>query len=231
MQPLTTFLTPPLSPRLDAGPLIPSRHHSWKPTINIHVAGYNDVKDDPSMGWARYAHSMRVFVFNSGLFYIRPTQASIALLDAVAHRLATENGWDQAIFNEVGPQCLACPDSHSSSRSKHLGSPACWLVARTRPSPRKSEPGALLALTGGSMSVLRLENVLLGPAHLQRGTAPVPCLQGQAQACQDPDKWGSPARQGLGLVQGGQAPVPALPRQAQACQGARQGGLSSLPGH
>lgn len=23
------------------------------------------------MGWARYAHSMRVFVLNSGLFYIR----------------------------------------------------------------------------------------------------------------------------------------------------------------
>lgn len=27
--------------------------------------------EDPSMGWARYAHSMRVFVFNSGLFYLR----------------------------------------------------------------------------------------------------------------------------------------------------------------
>lgn len=23
------------------------------------------------MGWARYAHSMRIFVFNSGLFYLR----------------------------------------------------------------------------------------------------------------------------------------------------------------
>ena len=33
--------------------------------------GYNDVADDASMGWARYAHSMRIFVFNSGLFYIR----------------------------------------------------------------------------------------------------------------------------------------------------------------
>ena len=33
--------------------------------------GYNDVADDQSMGWARYAHSMRIFVFNSGLFYIR----------------------------------------------------------------------------------------------------------------------------------------------------------------
>ena len=53
------------------------------------------------MGWARYAHSMRVFCFNSGLFYMRPTEASVLLLDTVAHRIATENGWDQAIFNEV----------------------------------------------------------------------------------------------------------------------------------
>lgn len=35
------------------------------------------------MGWARYAHSMRVFVFNSGLFYIRPTAAAMDLLDRV----------------------------------------------------------------------------------------------------------------------------------------------------
>lgn len=53
------------------------------------------------MGWARYAHSMRVFVMNSGLFYIRPTAASAALLDRIVHRLNTEDGWDQAIFNEV----------------------------------------------------------------------------------------------------------------------------------
>lgn len=64
-------------------------------------AGYNDVKDDPAMGWARYAHSMRVFCFNSGLFFMRPTAASIALLDKVAHRIETEDGWDQAIFNEA----------------------------------------------------------------------------------------------------------------------------------
>ena len=44
---------------------------------------------------------MRVFVFNSGLFYIRPTLASLDLLDRIAHRLDHEDGWDQAIFNEV----------------------------------------------------------------------------------------------------------------------------------
>jgi hypothetical protein len=50
---------------------------------------------------ARYAHSMRVFVFNSGLFYIRPTPAALDLLDRLVARVESENGWDQAIFNEV----------------------------------------------------------------------------------------------------------------------------------
>lgn len=52
------------------------------------------------MGWARYAHSMRVFVFNSGLFYLRPTPAAMELLDKVVSRVETEKGWDQALFNE-----------------------------------------------------------------------------------------------------------------------------------
>lgn len=69
--------------------------------------GYNDVADDASMGWARYAHSMRIFVFNSGLFYIRPTPASMDLLTKLIHRVETENGWDQALFNE----CIFFPNS------------------------------------------------------------------------------------------------------------------------
>ena len=44
---------------------------------------------------------MRVFVFNSGLFYIRPTPAALDLLDRLVARVESENGWDQAIFNEV----------------------------------------------------------------------------------------------------------------------------------
>ncbi|XP_078441721.1 arabinosyltransferase RRA2-like [Wolffia australiana] len=63
--------------------------------------GYNDVFDDPPMGWARYAHTMRIWVYNSGFFYIRPTIASVELLDRVASRLAAdERAWDQAVFNE-----------------------------------------------------------------------------------------------------------------------------------
>ncbi|XP_041015788.1 arabinosyltransferase RRA2-like [Juglans microcarpa x Juglans regia] len=68
---------------------------------NMTAYGYNDVFDEPAMGWARYAHTMRIWVYNSGFFYIRPTIPSIELLDRVASRLSREpNSWDQAVFNE-----------------------------------------------------------------------------------------------------------------------------------
>ncbi|XP_074333872.1 arabinosyltransferase RRA3-like [Apium graveolens] len=67
---------------------------------NMTAYGYNDVFDEPSMGWARYAHTMRIWVYNSGFFYIRPTIPSIELLDRVAGRLSKESAWDQAVFNE-----------------------------------------------------------------------------------------------------------------------------------
>lgn len=68
---------------------------------NMTAYGFNDVFDEPAMGWARYAHTMRIWVYNSGFFYIRPTIPSIELLDRVAGRLSREaNAWDQAVFNE-----------------------------------------------------------------------------------------------------------------------------------
>lgn len=67
---------------------------------NETAYGYNDVSDDPKMGWSRYAHTMRIWVFNSGFFYIRPTIPSIELLDRVTTRLSKEKAWDQAVFNE-----------------------------------------------------------------------------------------------------------------------------------
>ncbi|OMO63420.1 Reticulon [Corchorus olitorius] len=68
---------------------------------NMTAYGYDDVFDEPPMGWARYAHTMRIWVFNSGFFYIRPTIPSIELLDRVAGHLAREpKSWDQAVFNE-----------------------------------------------------------------------------------------------------------------------------------
>jgi hypothetical protein len=68
---------------------------------NMTAYGFNDVFDEPAMGWARYAHTMRIWVYNSGFFYIRPTLPSIELLDRVAGRLSREpKSWDQAVFNE-----------------------------------------------------------------------------------------------------------------------------------
>ncbi|KAL3639211.1 hypothetical protein CASFOL_017118 [Castilleja foliolosa] len=68
---------------------------------NMTAYGYDDVFDEPEMGWSRYAHTMRIWVYNSGFFYIRPTLPSIELLDRVADELArNENAWDQAVFNE-----------------------------------------------------------------------------------------------------------------------------------
>lgn len=63
--------------------------------------GYNHVDDDESMGWSRYSHTMRVWMFNSGFFYLRATKASLDLLNKIIARVESEKGWDQAIFNEV----------------------------------------------------------------------------------------------------------------------------------
>ncbi|CAA0807589.1 Nucleotide-diphospho-sugar transferase family protein [Striga hermonthica] len=55
---------------------------------------------DPTMGWARWALTMKIWAYNSGFFYIRPTIPSIELLDRVAGRLAREDKSDQVAFNE-----------------------------------------------------------------------------------------------------------------------------------
>ncbi|XP_076887568.1 arabinosyltransferase RRA3-like [Bidens hawaiensis] len=68
---------------------------------NMTAYGYNDVFDEPSMGWSRYAYTVRIWVYNSGFFYLRPTLPAIELLDRVADRMARpQPAWDQAVFNE-----------------------------------------------------------------------------------------------------------------------------------
>lgn len=56
------------------------------------------------MGWARYAHSMRVFVLNSGLFYIR----WVACIRWVA--VCTSGGWlctsGWLCIHQVGGLCI-----------------------------------------------------------------------------------------------------------------------------
>ncbi|KMZ57406.1 hypothetical protein ZOSMA_86G00410 [Zostera marina] len=68
---------------------------------NVTAYGNLDVFDDESMGWSRHAHTMRIWAFNSGLFYIRPTIPSIELLDRATEILSEGNKWDQAVFNEL----------------------------------------------------------------------------------------------------------------------------------
>jgi hypothetical protein len=65
--------------------------------------GWDDVYDDPKMGWSRWAHTIRVFTLNSGLFYIRPNERTLALMDRISDRLMKNKEWDQV------PACLrAC---------------------------------------------------------------------------------------------------------------------------
>ncbi|KAG2497784.1 hypothetical protein HYH03_004056 [Edaphochlamys debaryana] len=61
--------------------------------------GWDDVHDDPKMGWSRWAHTIRVFTLNSGLFYIRPNERTLTLMDRITDRLNKNKEWDQAVFN------------------------------------------------------------------------------------------------------------------------------------
>ncbi|KAJ3673161.1 hypothetical protein LUZ60_006535 [Juncus effusus] len=114
---------------------------------NMTAYGYNDVFDDPSMGWSRYAHTMRIWVYNSGFFYIRATIASIELLDRVAGRLANEpKSWDQAVFNEelFFPAHPGYEGLHASKRTMDfylfMNSKVLFKTVRKDPELRKLKP-------------------------------------------------------------------------------------------
>lgn len=113
---------------------------------NMTAYGYNDVFDEPEMGWARYAHTMRIWVYNSGFFYIRPTIPSIELLDRVAGRLARENAWDQAVFNEelFYPSHPGYEGLYASRRTMDfymfMNSKVLFKTVRKHPQLRKLKP-------------------------------------------------------------------------------------------
>ncbi|KAG9440934.1 hypothetical protein H6P81_021099 [Aristolochia fimbriata] len=113
---------------------------------NMTAYGYNDVFDEPSMGWARYAHTMRIWVFNSGFFFIRPTIPSIELLDRVADRLAREKAWDQAVFNEeiFYPSHPGYDGLHASKRAMDfylfMNSKVLFKTVRKDPNLSKLKP-------------------------------------------------------------------------------------------
>lgn len=113
---------------------------------NMTAYGYNDVFDEPAMGWARYAHTMRIWVYNSGFFYIRPTIPSIELLDRVADRLSKEDAWDQAVFNEVlfFPSHPGYEGLHASRRTMDfyafMNSKVLFKTVRKDPNLKKLKP-------------------------------------------------------------------------------------------
>lgn len=114
---------------------------------NMTAYGYNDVFDEPAMGWARYAHTMRIWVYNSGFFYIRPTIPSLELLDRVAGRLSREpNSWDQAVFNEelFFPSHPGYVGLHASKRTLDfylfMNSKVLFKTVRKDPKLKKLKP-------------------------------------------------------------------------------------------
>ncbi|EPS64705.1 hypothetical protein M569_10073, partial [Genlisea aurea] len=113
---------------------------------NMTAYGYNDVFDEPAMGWARYAHTMRIWVYNSGFFYIRPTIPSIELLDRIVDRVAKENSWDQAVFNEVlfFPSHPSYTGLHASRRTmdmyQFMNSKVLFKTVRKDPNLKKLKP-------------------------------------------------------------------------------------------
>jgi arabinosyltransferase len=91
----------PFSPGNGLFPLdtdVAAASDGWDPSS---AYGWDDVLDEPGLGWARYVHSTRIMHLNSGLWAARPSPAADAALGAVAARVAAEPGWDQAIFNQV----------------------------------------------------------------------------------------------------------------------------------
>jgi len=57
--------------------------------------------DDKTMGWGGGGLYAQVFTINVGCMYVRPTARSAMLMVRVTHRMATEQAWDQQVFNEV----------------------------------------------------------------------------------------------------------------------------------
>ena len=56
------------------------------------------------MGWARYAHSMRVFVLNSGLFYIRWVACIRWVVVCTSGGWLCTSGW--LCIHQVGGLCI-----------------------------------------------------------------------------------------------------------------------------
>ena len=67
---------------------------------NSSAHGFFDRVDDPAMGHGRRrARAFRIAALNSGMWLVMATRASQRLMAIMAHRMATEDLWDQAGYN------------------------------------------------------------------------------------------------------------------------------------
>ena len=114
--------------------------------------GYDDLTaygaiygvDDESMGWSRYAQGTQHMALNSGLFYLKANERTIALMQNIYKRLRKENAWDQSVYNEEifflthGPVKRAQVSVRVMESEKFMNSKV--LFKRIRKLPRSREP-------------------------------------------------------------------------------------------
>lgn len=74
--------------------------------------GFIHGSDDPSMGWGRYAESMRIAFFAPSLLFLQPTAASLALARLLAH-LARAQRWAAV----EGTAWEAADETHGEAKS------------------------------------------------------------------------------------------------------------------
>ena len=98
---------------------------------NQTANGFHQVIDDAAMGRSGRARvkAFRVSALNSGLWYVAATEASYRLMSIMAHRMATEDLWDQAGYNlELW---FASRDWHQTSGATvRVMNPYCFLNSK-----------------------------------------------------------------------------------------------------
>ncbi|KAI4389580.1 hypothetical protein MLD38_001793 [Melastoma candidum] len=113
---------------------------------------YGQIEDfiDPDMGRSSIIHTTRLWVYNSGYFYLRPTKPSIELLDRVWTRMDQDPGqWDQDVYNEelFFPSHPGYSGLFASKRSmdiyQFMNSRTLFKFARKDPALRKLLPAVV----------------------------------------------------------------------------------------
>lgn len=81
--------------------------------------GYIDGIDDPGMGWARYAQTVRIFVLNSGLFFMRASPRSVRAAASLSLRALSP----LRLLISCGASVLHLPSSSCPLCPLHPGGP------------------------------------------------------------------------------------------------------------